>query len=405
VRLIETLKKLRITESSHIAMILESSREEPEIVRLIETLKKLRITEGYHIAKILQSSRKEPEIERLIKTLKKLRITEGIHIAMILSSSREEPEIERLIKTLKKLRITEGAYIAMILSSSREEPKIKPLIRTLKRLGIEEGYHIALIVSSFHEEIDSLIKTLKALGIEENAHIALILHRSRKKTEIEGLIELKRIISQEKNGSYPEYFVKDMLLRFAFMDDPLPVLRKIMNIDFDKVRLEIEQMPVNTTREQFEQEYDDMSIWILRFFRKNFRSLRTVIRGYAKKLLFLDIIPEAERVIAASGSLEDDIDNVFLKNSLAEAIVRLSDAEQNAVAKYLEGYSEEEILSIYPGVSMPEVFAKLREIIINDQRLLDSISPYYGPADNFNKRGKPDTPGFLNKRGPLSISI
>ena len=105
-----------------------------------------------------------------------------------------------------------------------------------------------------------------------------------------------------------------------------------------------------------------------------------MIRGYGEEFLFSDILPEAERVIASSGSLEDDIENTFLKESLAEAISRLSHAEQGAVARFLEGYSEEEISSIYPGVSMPEVFANLRVIISNSRRLLNSILPYCSPA-------------------------
>ena len=39
------------------------------------------------------------------------------------------------------------------------------------------------------------------------------------------------------------------------MDDPLPLFKKIMDIDFAKVKLEIERMPINITREKFEQRY------------------------------------------------------------------------------------------------------------------------------------------------------
>ena len=43
---------------------------------------------GDHIARILRSSRKETEIKSMIETLKGLGITEGTHVAMILESSR-----------------------------------------------------------------------------------------------------------------------------------------------------------------------------------------------------------------------------------------------------------------------------------------------------------------------------
>ncbi|MEK6732681.1 MAG: hypothetical protein AABY55_03560, partial [Candidatus Omnitrophota bacterium] len=220
-------------------------------------------------------------------------------------------------------------------------------------------------------------------------HIALILHSSRSEAEIKKLIEFKEIIVQQKGDSYPECFIKDMLVSSVFMDDPMSLLVKIMNIDFQRVKLEIEQMPVNTTREQFEQKYGDMGRWILKFFGQDFRSLSAIIRGYAKELLLLDIIPEAEKVIAAPGSVEDKVDRILLRESLDKAIGRLSDTEQKAVQMFLDGYSEEEISSKYPDVSLPEVFGKLREIITGDRKLSDSIVPFYDP-----------TPKLIREKGP-----
>ena len=302
---------------------------------------------------------------------KKKFLFNGTHIALILHSSRSEIEIKRVIGTLKELGITEGTHIALILHSSRSEIEIKRVIGTLKELGITEGYHIALILQSSRSEI-----------------------------EIKHLIDLKKIIVQEKGDSYPEYFIKDMLVRFVFMDDPLSLLREIMNTDFAKVRLEIEQMSIGTTREQFEQRYGNMGIWILKFFGRDFRSLKAIIRGYAKELLLLDIIPEAEKVIAGHGSVEVEVDKVFLRESMEKVISRLSDREQKVVQMFLEGYSEQEISSKYSDVSMPEVFGKLRAIIIGERSLLDTIAPFYDPTAEIIEEKGPKETGFLNKEGP-----
>ncbi|MCX5687116.1 MAG: PaRep2b protein [Candidatus Omnitrophica bacterium] len=380
--IIKALKSLGITQGTHIALILQSSRSNVEIASIIKTLNILGITEGYHIALILHSSRSNVEIKSLIKTLKILGITEGYHIAIILHSSRSEAEIERIIKALKSLGITQGTHIALILQSSRSEAEIERIIKALKSLGITEGTHIALILQSSRKkvEIERLIKTLKSIGITESTHIALILRSSSSEVEIKKLIGLKRVIVQEKGDGYSEYFIRDMLITFAFMDDPLPLLREIMNLDFTKIRSEIEQMPINTTRQQFEQKYGNMAVWILKFFGRNFGSLRAIIRGYAKELLLLDIMPDYEQVIASSDSVERSIDAILLKDSLARAIGQLSDAEQKAIQLYLDGYSEKEISHAYPDISLPRVFAKLREIITEDLELLESIEPLYDPT-------------------------
>ena len=306
-----------------------------------------------------------------------------------LFKQRQAEKIARLRKLGGRLSILEHLILYQIEQSG-------------KKKFLFNGTHIALILHSSRSEIEikRVIGTLKELGITEGYHIALILQSSRSEIEIKHLIDLKKIIVQEKGDSYPEYFIKDMLVRFVFMDDPLSLLREIMNTDFAKVRLEIEQMSIGTTREQFEQRYGNMGIWILKFFGRDFRSLKAIIRGYAKELLLLDIIPEAEKVIAGHGSVEVEVDKVFLRESMEKVISRLSDREQKVVQMFLEGYSEQEISSKYSDVSMPEVFGKLRAIIIGERSLLDTIAPFYDPTAEIIEEKGPKETGFLNKEGP-----
>ena len=77
-----------IFKSTHLALILASSRKEEEIKTLVSTLKGLGITEGYHLALILHGSRKEEEIKTLVSTLKGLASPK----ALILPSSSRVPE-------------------------------------------------------------------------------------------------------------------------------------------------------------------------------------------------------------------------------------------------------------------------------------------------------------------------
>ncbi|MFC1806826.1 methyltransferase domain-containing protein [Candidatus Omnitrophota bacterium] len=189
-KLIVSLKKLGITEGAHITPILQSSRKQDKIEKLIASLKNQGIREGAHIALILQSSRKQDEIEKLITFLKAQDIREDAHIARILQSSRKQDEIEKLIAYLKNQDIREITHIARILQSSREEDEIEKLIVSLKKLGITEGAHITPILQSSRkqDEIEKLIAYLKNQDIREGAHIALILQSSRKQDEIEKLI-------------------------------------------------------------------------------------------------------------------------------------------------------------------------------------------------------------------------
>ncbi|MBL7158405.1 MAG: hypothetical protein ISS91_02735 [Candidatus Omnitrophica bacterium] len=292
-------------------------------------------------------------------------ITKNTHIAFILKSSRTEAEIKTLIKALRGLGITEGAHITPILQSFRTELEIKSLIATLKGLGITEATYIARILGTSRKqpEIKTLIKALRGLGITKDTHIAFILKSSRTQDEINRLVELKRTIMREKGKDYPEHFIKSMLRGFAFTDNPAGLLDKILSIDFDAVKLEIEQMPVNTTRYEFERKYGRTAAWILRFFGRDFRSLRAVIRGYAKELLLLDIIPEAENIIAGSGNVEAEVDKAFLREGLGIAIKMLKAGEQELINMFLDGHTEGEILARCPGISSAQVFGKLREII------------------------------------------
>ena len=372
-----TLRDLGIRENHHIALILQSSRGEAEIKDLTMTLRGLGIRENYHIALILHSSQDEEEIKKLTTTLRGLGIRENYHIAMILHSSRTETEIKRLIGVLKELGITKGTHIALILHSSRTETEIKRLIEALKELGITKGTHIALILHSSRGEIEikRLIGVLKELGITEGTNISQILYSSRTEAEINKLIELKKVIAREKSNEYPEQFIKNMFVSFASIDNPAPLLNKIMKMDLNTIKLEIEQLPVNTTREQFERKYGDMSIWILRFWGDGFTSLRSVIRGYAKERLLFDIIPEAENIIAAPENTE----NNEIKEMLAETINGLDDEEQKVIEMFLAGYLPGEIYIEYPNTPLSNVLDKLKENMVNDYKFKDYIEPFYNP--------------------------
>jgi len=378
VSLINALRVLGINEGSHIAAIVGSSRTEKKIKILINTLKDLGISEGSHIAAIVSSSRTEEEIKSLIGVLKDLGINEGSHIAAIVSGSREKEGIVSLINALRALGINEGSHIAAIVSSSRTEKKIKILINTLKDLGISEGFHIAAIVSSSRteEEIKSLIGVLKDLGINEGSHISLILRSARKGEDIARLKELKTIMMEKKGKKYSEYFIRDVLMRLAFMDNPRELLNEIMAIDFDVVQSEIDQMSPDITRNAFEGKYGKMAIWILRFFGKDFRSLRAVIRGYAKELLLSDVMPEMENRIVAASNVADEVERMFLREGLEKAISRLDKEAQEIIKMFLAGYTEEEISEKYPGILLAGVFGRLREIIMDDRELKEYARGY-----------------------------
>jgi len=89
-------------------------------------------------------------------------------------------------------------------------------------------------------------------------------------------------------------------------------------------------------------------------------------------------MPEWGKYIEAPARAKDETDRIIFGKSLEEAIAQLSEREQKVIQMFLEGDSEEEISRAYPDVSLPEVFAKLREIIISNERLFSNIKVSYG---------------------------
>ncbi len=405
--LIGVLKALGITENIPVAMILQSSRSENEIRKVIGMLGRSKITASSPVAIILQSSRSEVEILNVIGVLKELGITESRPVAMTLYSSRSEEEIRAVIGVLKELRITESKLVAMILQTARSYDEIRKMIGVLKTLGITENRPVAMIVYSSRsvDEIVNVIGILKDAGITENSSVAIIIYSSNSGAEIQNAINLlrslgitekrpvamilqtSRVIEKVSNFNgykrgmqekkYPEPFIQEVLLYLALSKSPGTLFDRIMAFDFNAARVEAEQMPLNTNKVEFEHAFGGMGVWLLKFLGKDFRSLRAVIRGYAKEILLLDLFPEnisLDRMLFKHQ--ETDIDRKKLWHWLEPLIASLSAKEQEVINAFLEGTTADELGVQYPDIPFQGILNKLRGGIVefsDSEDVLDSF--------------------------------
>lgn len=389
-------KGLGITEGSVIATILHTSREEGKIAELVDALRKAGVTGNSHLAAALQGKREVDEIGRIAGELWNVGITEGAHLSRILGSGRDEAGIYAMINTLIGVGIVEPYHISLVLRSGRKKEDIGALVGMLRNeLGMNENFHIAKILatSRSYDDIRESVETLKGLGITGGYYISLILHTSRTKAEIKDLVRLRDIIVQKKGGEYPETFIRDMLIGFSFMEDPLPLLDRILSTDFERVRLEIEGMPLNTAPVVFRKHYGEMAVWILKYFGKDFRFLSSFIRGYAVGFLH----PESMEMLEdapAPDDVEEQIEQLFLRELLERAIGSLGgEPERQAAMMYLDGYSEEEIALHYPDVSMSGVFEQLKYSILNDEVLRGHFGPFTEYSGFGGGQGSEGVPG------------
>jgi hypothetical protein len=391
-KVIRILKGLGITESRPVAMILRTSRSEDEIRKLIGALRGLGITESRPAAMILQSARSEDEIRKLIGALRSLGITESSPVAMILQTSRSEDEIRKLIRVLKGLGITESRPVAMILRTSRSEDEIRKLIGVLSGLGLTESRPVAMILrtSRSEDEIRKAIAVLRGLGITENSPAAMILQGSQPLKDFNELNEYK---NRMEGKCYPKDFIQYVLLRLLLSKSPERLFDMIIAFDFDIANLQIEQMPVNISRAEFENVFGNMGIWLLKFLGKDFRSLRAVIRGYAKDLLLLDVFPESIDLDKILPSKKTGVDSGQLWQFLEPFIASLTTDEQDIIDAFLEGVTADEIRVEYMDISFQEILNKLR-------RLIEDAPGYKDILDFFNVDVHM---GFDRARIPLDV--
>ncbi|MGM0568370.1 MAG: hypothetical protein ACQESB_04035 [Elusimicrobiota bacterium] len=456
--LVEFLAHQGITKKEHIFSILETPFDKSEIIERLLKLKEFGLSDINEIADILSEALTEDQInslydireyilsgrkkdfyftdfsdhlvkifalsgpkegKKLIDQIRNLdfnRIYEGISqmpedagkeefinrygrlSEVILKYFRRDfDSLKSLIRGYKK----EYRYIKSGFGIYREPEEIERLIAFLNENNIFKGSEIALILRTPYKpaEIEGFIKNLKELGFTTPFIIDSILGTPNLKEKINSLFELKEYIEKENKYDFSEHFISYIIKKLFPLDNEKrwEMAKKIVELDFDRIYIDITQMPANTTKEQLIAKYTDMYYFILKFFGyARFGSLRAWLIGDPHSI---SKDPKVlEEILGETDDIQHTIDQKELRRMLSNLTARLSPEKQKALEMLLAGYPEgtngeqgpETVAAAFPGLSIRDVKDEFADMIDSDLELQGIISDVFPSVFALDeKKGKP----------------
>ncbi len=215
--------------------------------------------------------------------------------------------------------------------------------------------------------------------------------------------QIKSIIDKEIRSDWPEQFYDYLLKRLLFLEEPLPVLTELLALDFDKVREQVKALPENATYQDLEQKFSRLAWYILKFFGPSIRSIRTIIKGVSREILFDDLYPGFEQNIRDEGrSPEHTAMEAVLRGDLEVALKTLTPREREIIKRfYYDAEPLEKVASIL-GLDPSEfnrqleaIHEKLKVVLSVRRRVVRLAKELYGIRPSKDDSSSPLNSSFV----------